>query len=186
MVRRGLNWTFGFNHEEAVASFRRAAEADPACAMAWWGIAYANGPHYNRSWIRYTETEIAQTLPICHDAVTTAVSLAVSRNTASVSSNIPCPAIAAPDQCPYRHASRRQRLGPGPVRAHLVTVQGSNHPGTFGVPAKRCIICRREIATVARERSPVTVASISEAARRPDSRAPCIHPRFPEACSPAK
>lgn len=72
---RGLNWTYGFNHEEAVACFRRAAEADPECAMAWWGIAYANGPHYNRAWIRYTEAEIAQTLPVCHDAVTKAVSL---------------------------------------------------------------------------------------------------------------
>ena len=72
---RGLNWTYGFNHEEAVDCFRRAADADPACAMAWWGIAYSNGPHYNRSWIRYSEAEIADTLPICHDAVTTAVSL---------------------------------------------------------------------------------------------------------------
>ena len=43
--------------------------------MAWWGIAYANGPHYNRAWIRYTEAEIDRTLPDCHDAVTTAVSL---------------------------------------------------------------------------------------------------------------
>ncbi|MCY3713624.1 MAG: hypothetical protein OXH02_10070 [Gemmatimonadetes bacterium] len=73
---RGLSWTYGFNHEEAVDCFRRAADADPACAMAWWGIAYANGPHYNRAWIRFTEAEIAQVLPVCHDAVTTAVSLA--------------------------------------------------------------------------------------------------------------
>ena len=73
---RGLNWTYGFNHEEAVDCFRRAADADPACAMAWWGIAYANGPHYNRAWIRFTEAEIARVLPVCHDAVTTAVSLA--------------------------------------------------------------------------------------------------------------
>ncbi|MDD9949635.1 MAG: hypothetical protein OXU48_08895 [candidate division Zixibacteria bacterium] len=73
---RGLNWTYGFNHEEAVDCFRRAAEANPGCAMAWWGIAYANGPHYNRAWIRFTEAEIARVLPVCHDAVTTAVSLA--------------------------------------------------------------------------------------------------------------
>ena len=72
---RGLNWTYGFNHEEAVDCFRRAADADPASAMAWWGIAYASGPHYNRAWIRYTEAEIDRTLPVCHDAVTTAVSL---------------------------------------------------------------------------------------------------------------
>ena len=36
--------------------------------MAWWGIAYAGGPFYNRPWIRYTEREIAETLPLCHDA----------------------------------------------------------------------------------------------------------------------
>ncbi len=47
---RGLNWTFGYNHEEAVRCFQRATEADPACAMAWWGISYAAGPNYNMPW----------------------------------------------------------------------------------------------------------------------------------------
>ena len=41
---RGLLWCYGFNHEEAVRCFERAAEADPGCAMAYWGIAYAVGP----------------------------------------------------------------------------------------------------------------------------------------------
>ncbi|MHC5024679.1 MAG: tetratricopeptide repeat protein [Planctomycetota bacterium] len=44
---QGLNWLYAFNHDEAVRSFTRAAELDPACAMAWWGIAYAQGPNYN-------------------------------------------------------------------------------------------------------------------------------------------
>ncbi len=44
---RGLALTFGFNHEEAVRCFERAAEADPDCAMAYWGKAYALGPNYN-------------------------------------------------------------------------------------------------------------------------------------------
>ncbi len=73
---RGLNWTFAFNHDEAVACFRRAAEADPACAMARWGIAYAMGPFYNRAWIRYSDAEIAEVLPVCHDAAEAARSLA--------------------------------------------------------------------------------------------------------------
>ena len=73
---RGLNWTFAFNHDEAVACFRRAAGEDPRCAMAWWGIAYATGPFYNRPWIRYSDAEIADVLPVCHEAVTTALSLA--------------------------------------------------------------------------------------------------------------
>src|SRR5262249_36349111 len=37
----------GFNHEEAVRSFRRAAELDPKAAMPHWGIAWALGPNYN-------------------------------------------------------------------------------------------------------------------------------------------
>ncbi|MBP7145957.1 MAG: hypothetical protein KBD01_00320 [Acidobacteria bacterium] len=45
---QGLNFLYAFNHDEAIRSFRRAAELDPDCAMAYWGIAYANGPHINR------------------------------------------------------------------------------------------------------------------------------------------
>jgi tetratricopeptide (TPR) repeat protein len=44
---QGLALAFGFNHSEATRSFQAAAEIDPDCAMAWWGIAYANGPHVN-------------------------------------------------------------------------------------------------------------------------------------------
>lgn len=44
---QGLNWIYAFNHDEAVRSFTEAAELDPGCAMAWWGVAYAQGPNYN-------------------------------------------------------------------------------------------------------------------------------------------
>lgn len=44
---QGLNFLFAFNHDEAIRSFARAAEIDPCCAMAHWGIALANGPHIN-------------------------------------------------------------------------------------------------------------------------------------------
>ncbi len=47
---RGLVWAYAFNHEEAAACFTRAAEADPGCAMAYWGLAYALGPNYNKPW----------------------------------------------------------------------------------------------------------------------------------------
>ena len=47
---RGLVWAYAFNHEEAAACFRRAAEADPSCVMAHWGLAYALGPNYNKPW----------------------------------------------------------------------------------------------------------------------------------------
>src|SRR6476659_6416457 len=44
---QGLCFLFAFNHDEAIRSFRQAAQFDPKCAMAWWGIALANGPHIN-------------------------------------------------------------------------------------------------------------------------------------------
>lgn len=43
----GLRLAYGFNHDEAVRAFERAAKADPKLAMAYWGIAYAKGPNYN-------------------------------------------------------------------------------------------------------------------------------------------
>jgi hypothetical protein len=47
---RGLNWCFGYHHEEAVACFEKALKREPNCAMARWGIAYAVGPNYNFPW----------------------------------------------------------------------------------------------------------------------------------------
>ncbi len=47
---RGLVWAYAFGHEEAAACFERAAGADPGCVMAYWGLAYALGPNYNKPW----------------------------------------------------------------------------------------------------------------------------------------
>lgn len=44
---RGLALTFGFNHEEALVCYARAAELDPTLALAHWGTAYALGTNYN-------------------------------------------------------------------------------------------------------------------------------------------
>jgi tetratricopeptide (TPR) repeat protein len=44
---QGFDLVFGFNHEEAARSFKRAAELDPKAAMPHWGIAWALGPNYN-------------------------------------------------------------------------------------------------------------------------------------------
>ena len=44
---QGLAFLHAFNHDEAIRSFREATRHDPACAMAWWGVAFANGPHIN-------------------------------------------------------------------------------------------------------------------------------------------
>jgi tetratricopeptide (TPR) repeat protein len=42
-----LRLVFGFNHAEAIRAFNEAARLDPACAMCYWGIALAYGPHVN-------------------------------------------------------------------------------------------------------------------------------------------
>lgn len=44
---QGLAFMSAFNHDEAERAFARAAELDPRCAMAHWGVAMANGPHIN-------------------------------------------------------------------------------------------------------------------------------------------
>ena len=44
---QGLALVFGFNHEEAVRSFERAAALDTDLAMAHWGVALALGPNIN-------------------------------------------------------------------------------------------------------------------------------------------
>ncbi len=46
---QGMVWLQAFNYDEAERSFREAAQRDPDCAMAWWGVAYAAGPSYNHS-----------------------------------------------------------------------------------------------------------------------------------------
>ncbi|MFF5252851.1 hypothetical protein ACFY4K_12460 [Streptomyces leeuwenhoekii] len=73
---RGLVWTYAFHHEEAVSCFEAAAAADPGCAMAHWGIAYALGPNYNKPWEAFDDRERARTVDRTHAAVERAHDLA--------------------------------------------------------------------------------------------------------------
>lgn len=66
---RGLNWTYAFNHEEAVRCFEAAGAADQDCAMADWGVAYALGPHYNKPWEFFDRDDLARTVERTHTAV---------------------------------------------------------------------------------------------------------------------
>ncbi len=56
---QGLELLFGFNHDEAIRSFERAAKLDPDCAMAHWGVAYANGFHINNTEMSPEKSEAA-------------------------------------------------------------------------------------------------------------------------------
>ena len=72
---RCLLWCYGFNHGEAVRCFRRALESDPDCAMAYWGIAHALGPNYNKPWDAFDEAEFKSVLSEAHEASSKAVAL---------------------------------------------------------------------------------------------------------------
>lgn len=73
---RGLNWIFGFNHGEAIECFQKALKADPACAMAFWGIAYAAGPNYNMPWRLLDPVSKERALAAAYDATQAALALA--------------------------------------------------------------------------------------------------------------
>jgi tetratricopeptide (TPR) repeat protein len=68
---RGLALAFGFNHEEAIRCFERATAADPDCAMAHWGKAWASGPNYNSPAL--TEEQSEQAFDALQEAVVDAV-----------------------------------------------------------------------------------------------------------------
>ena len=57
---RGLMWCYGYNHDEAIRCFQKALEHDRDCAMAYWGIAYASGPNYNKRWDAFIEQELKE------------------------------------------------------------------------------------------------------------------------------
>ena len=59
---RGLAWCFGYNHDESVACFRKAIEADPDCAMAFWGVAYSSGCNYNKPWEAFDDEDAKRSL----------------------------------------------------------------------------------------------------------------------------
>jgi hypothetical protein len=44
---QGINMYYSFHMVEAKGSFAKAITFDPACAMAYWGLALANGPNIN-------------------------------------------------------------------------------------------------------------------------------------------
>ena len=73
---RGLGWTHGFSHDEAVECYKRALEADPDCAMAHWGVAFATGPNYNVEWRHLDERGQKKVVATAHAATQAALALA--------------------------------------------------------------------------------------------------------------
>lgn len=65
----GLNWCYGFNHEEGIKCFERALETDSTCPMVHWGIAYAAGPFYNLTWKEHGPVEARSATRRCFEHV---------------------------------------------------------------------------------------------------------------------
>jgi tetratricopeptide (TPR) repeat protein len=73
---RGLAWSYGFHHEEAIRCFERAIAHDDGFALAHWGIAYAVGPNYNKAWDHFDPEDLARSVRRAHDALARALELA--------------------------------------------------------------------------------------------------------------
>ncbi len=56
---QGLGFLHGFNHGAAIRAFQQAAELDPKCAIAHWGVALACGPHINSPAVPPAAAELA-------------------------------------------------------------------------------------------------------------------------------
>ncbi|KAK4095732.1 TPR-like protein [Parathielavia hyrcaniae] len=73
---RGLVWCYAFNHGEAVRCFEQAATHDPGCAMAYWGIAFALGPNYNKPWGVFDNAELERNTVQARQALVKALGIA--------------------------------------------------------------------------------------------------------------
>lgn len=76
---RGLAWAYCFNPEEAVRCFEKAAQFDPDCAMAHWGIAFGSGPNYNKAWRLFDFADMGKCITIATAALDRA-RIAAARN----------------------------------------------------------------------------------------------------------
>ena len=59
---QGLMLVYGFNPAEAVRSLQAAVALDPACASAWWALAWALGPNINSDMAPGNEPLLLQAL----------------------------------------------------------------------------------------------------------------------------
>ncbi|KAM5523416.1 TPR domain-containing protein [Fusarium oxysporum f. sp. phaseoli] len=60
-VKDGIVWCYAFNHAEGERCFERAIEIDPECCLAYWGLAFALGPNYNKPWKAFDRNDLKHT-----------------------------------------------------------------------------------------------------------------------------
>ena len=59
---QGLRLAYGFNHQEALRSFKEAARLDPQAAMAYWGWAWVLGPNLNLAMQEDAAPQVAEAM----------------------------------------------------------------------------------------------------------------------------
>ena len=72
---RGLNWCYAFNHGAAYKCFEQAVLHDRECVMAYWGLAYAVGPNYNKAWEIFDKDDLQKTMRVGYQATQRATAL---------------------------------------------------------------------------------------------------------------
>ncbi|RKK46087.1 hypothetical protein BFJ66_g8732 [Fusarium oxysporum f. sp. cepae] len=60
-VEDGIVWCYAFNHAEGERCFEKAIEIDPECCLAYWGLAFALGPNYNKPWKAFDRNDLKHT-----------------------------------------------------------------------------------------------------------------------------
>ncbi|KAK9368256.1 hypothetical protein V1509DRAFT_81011 [Lipomyces kononenkoae] len=75
---RGLTWVYAFNHDESAKCFKQALMHDPHCAMAYWGLAFALGPNYNKGWALFDEQDLKVTVEQTYHASKQAKAYAIN------------------------------------------------------------------------------------------------------------
>ncbi|KAF4167619.1 hypothetical protein CNMCM6936_004676 [Aspergillus lentulus] len=65
---RGLGWVYAFNHVEGAYCFEQAIAHDSSCAIAYWGLAYAVGPNYNKPWDRFDREDLKTCMKRAYEA----------------------------------------------------------------------------------------------------------------------
>ncbi|KAL7619825.1 hypothetical protein AAE478_010370 [Parahypoxylon ruwenzoriense] len=81
---RGLLWAYGFNHEEAARCFEQVIAHDPACAIGYWGVAFAAGPNYNKKWSAFDGKDLKASWEKCHSMAQLAKEYKATASTAEM------------------------------------------------------------------------------------------------------
>ncbi|MEZ4684031.1 MAG: hypothetical protein R2932_58470 [Caldilineaceae bacterium] len=93
--------------------FEQAAAADPTCAMAYWGIAYAAGPNYNLVWEDFGWEGAQHVVAHCHAATQQALALVDGVTPVERTLIGHWPSAIPPADSPTRHTTKTPNMMAG-------------------------------------------------------------------------